>query len=154
MFVRVFRLQSVIGFVAIALVLGGCANKDDVSPAENQAQAFEDLRNEVRDAVDDTTREDEAIELVNALSANLTELQEKISQRAKRTRELNADYDTTRAAFEAYFGEVDQHIQANRKQVTETQRALFEILTPDERSSISGTLSKAMKAAIKTIQAI
>ena len=51
MFDRVFRLQSVIGFVAIALVLGACANKDDVSPAENQAKDCEDLRNEIRNAV-------------------------------------------------------------------------------------------------------
>lgn len=151
---RVFRLQPVIVFVAIALALGGCANKDDVSPAEDQAQAFEDLRNEIRNAVDDPNRESEAIEFVDALAANLQQLQENLTYRTKRTRELNSDYDTTRETFEAFFGEANKHIQANRKQVAETQRALFAILTPDERSSISKTHSKAMKAAIKTIQAI
>ena len=152
MFNRVFRLQSVTGFVVIALVLGGCGN--NVSPAETQAQAFEDLRNEIRNAVDYPNRQSVAIELVDALAENLQQLQENLSYRTKHTRELNSDYDTTRETFETFFGEVNGQIQANRKQVGETQRALFEVLTPDERSSISKTHSKAMKAAIKTIQAI
>lgn len=154
MFDKVFRLQFVMLFFAIALVLGACANKDDVSPAEDQAQAFEDLRNEIRNAVDDPAREREAIELVDALAEKLQQLQENLTYRTKRARELNSDYDTSRETFEAFFGEVDGQIQANRKQVAETQRALFAVLTPDERSSISKTHSKAMKAAIKTIQAI
>ncbi len=149
---RIPRLKSILMLAALALVLGGCGN--NVSPAETQAQAFEDLRNEIRDAVDDPTREDEAIELVDTLAADLQKLQEHLSYRSKRARELNSDYDTSRAAFETFFGEVDKHIQDNRKQVAETQRALFAALTPDERSSISKTHGKAMKAAIKTIQAI
>ncbi len=149
---KILRLKSILILAAVALVLGGCGN--NVSPAETQVQAFEDLRNEIRDAVDDPTREDEAIELVDTLAANLQQLQENLGYRTKRTRELNSDYDSTRAAFEAFFGEVNGQIQANRKQVAQTQRALFEVLTPDERSSISKTHSKAMKTAIKTIQAI
>jgi len=145
-------LKSIFILATLALVLGGCG--DNVSPADTQAQAFEDLRDEIRNAVDDSTREGEAIELVDTLAANLQQLQQKLSYRAKRTRELNSDYDTTRETFETFFKEVDGQIQANRKQVGETQRALFAVLTPNERSSISRTHSKTMKAAIKTIQAI
>ena len=151
MFSRVFRLHPVAGFVVIALVLGGCGN--NVSPAETQAQAFEDLRNEIRNAVDDPTRESKAIELVDTLAANLQTLQENLSYRSKHTRELNSDYDTTRETFETFFGQVNRQIQANRKQVGKTQRALFAVLMPDERSSISRTHSKAMKAAIRSVQA-
>ena len=115
MFDKVFRRQSVIVLVAIALVLSGCGN--NVSPAETQTQAFEDLRDEIRNAVDDPNRESVAIELVDALAENLQQLQENLSYRTKHTRELNSDYDTTRAAFEAFFGEVNGQIQANRKQV-------------------------------------
>lgn len=149
---KILRLKSILILAAIALVLGGCGN--NVSPAETQAQAFEDLRDEIRNAVDDSTREREAIELVDTLAANLEQLQENLGYRTKRTRELNSDYDTSRAAFETFFDEVNGQIQANRKQVAKTQRTLFAVLTPDERSSISKTHSKAMKAAIKTIQAV
>jgi hypothetical protein len=55
-------------FVAIACAFGGCASKDDVSPADVEKQAFEDLRSEIRAVIDDPAREGEAIILVDELS--------------------------------------------------------------------------------------
>jgi outer membrane murein-binding lipoprotein Lpp len=141
-------------FAAIACVFAGCASKDDVSSADVENQAFEDLRSEIRAVIDDPVREGEAIALVNELSEDLDALREKIAQRSQRVRELNADYDTTRAEFEAFFDQVDREIMSNKRQVSEKHREFLEIMTPDERSAIAKTHTKARAAAIRNIQAI
>jgi outer membrane murein-binding lipoprotein Lpp len=141
-------------FAAIACVFAGCASKDDVSSADVEKQAFEDLRSEIRAVIDDPAREGEAIALVNELSEDLDALREKIAQRSQRVRELNADYDTTRAEFEAFFDQVDREIMSNKRQVSEKHREFLEIMTPDERSAIAKTHTKARAAAIRNIQAI
>jgi len=141
-------------FVAIACAFAGCASKDDVSPGDVKKQAFEDLRSEIRAVIDDPAREGEAITLVDELSEDLNTLREKISERRQRVRELNADYDISRADLEAFFDQVDREIKLNKRQMSEKQRALFAILTPDERSAISKAHTKAMAAAIRNIQAI
>ncbi|MCH8307415.1 MAG: hypothetical protein IH930_04670 [Proteobacteria bacterium] len=151
---RTLSLKSAMVFVAIAFAFAGCASKDDVSPGDVKKQAFEDLRSEIRAVIDDPAREGEAITLVDELSEDLNTLREKISERRQRVRELNADYDISRADLEAFFDQVDREIKSNKRQMSEKQRALFAILTPDERSAISKAHTKAMAAAIRNIQAI
>ena len=151
---RILSLKSAMVFAAIACAFAGCASKDDVAPMEVEKQAFEDLRSEIRAVIDDPAREGEAIAMVDALSEDLNTLREKISERRQRVRALNADYDTTRADLEAFFDQVDREIKLNKRQMSEKQRALFAILTPDERLTISKAHTKAMAAAIRNIQAI
>jgi len=151
---QTLSLKSAMVFAAIACAFAGCASKDDVSPADVEKQAFEDLRSEIRAVIDDPAREGEAIALVNELSEDLNVLREKIAQRRQRVRELNTNYDTTRADFEAFFDRVDRQIRWNKRQVSEKHREFLAIMTPDERSAISKTHSKARDAAIRNIQTI
>ncbi len=151
---RTLSLKFAMVFAAIACAFAGCASKDDVSPADVEKQAFEDLRTEIRAVIDDPAREGEAIALVDELSEDLNTLRERIAERRRRVRELNADYDTTRADFEAFFNQVDKEIRSNKRQVSEKQREFLAIMTPDERLAISKTHSKARDAAIRNIQAI
>ncbi len=146
--------KCVLLFAVIVSAIAGCAGKDDVSPVDVEKQAFEDLRSEIREAIDDPARDAEAITLVDSLVDDLDNLREKISARRKRVRQLNADYDTTRADFEAFFDQIDGQIQSNKRQVSERQRAFFAMTTPDERSALSKAHSKAMNAAIRSMQAI
>lgn len=48
-------------FAAIAFAFTGCGGRDAIAPFELRQQAFEDLRGEIRDAIDDPAREAEAI---------------------------------------------------------------------------------------------
>ena len=146
--------KSAMLFAAIACAFAGCGGKDTIAPIEVEKQAFEDLRTVIRGAIDDPAREAEAIALVDLLVDDLDNLREKISARRKRVRQLNADYDTTRAEFEDFFDQVDKEIQSNKRQVSERQRELLSVTTPDERSAISKAHSKAMDAAIRNIQII
>ena len=69
-------------------------------------------------------------------------------------RELNANYDTPRAEFEAFLAGVEAEVRDNRRRVSATHRALFADVTAEERSAFAKSHTKAMKKAIKTLQSI
>ncbi len=154
MFGLISRWKSAMLFAAIACAFAGCGGKDAVALIEVEKQAFEDLRSEIREVIDDPAREAEAIAFVDTIAEDLERLRDKISQRRQRVRQLNANYDTTRADFEAFFDKVDGEIRSNKRQVSEKNRAFFAFTTPDERSALSKAHTKAMDAAIRSIQAI
>jgi predicted nucleic acid-binding Zn-ribbon protein len=149
-----FRKMCSLLVATIAFSIAGCSGKDAVSPVDVEYQAFDDLRSEIREAIDDSAREAEAIALVDALSDELNALRKTISERKRRSRQLNANYDTSRADFEAFVEQVHQEVKSNHQQVAEQHRALLAIMPPEEWAEISKSHTKAMKAAIKSIQAI
>ena len=140
--------------VMLLFVLGGCVAKDDVAPVDVEKQAFDDLRTEIREAVDDPAREAEAIAQVDALVKELDELRERVADRKKRIRQLNADYDTSRADFEKFFEKVNMEIRSNRQRVGDSHRALRASATPEEWSQISKARTKAMNSLIRSMQTI
>jgi hypothetical protein len=77
-----------------------------------------------------------------------------IAARTSRIRELNANYDTSRAHFEAFLESIESEVRENRQRVSETHHALLAALTAEERSDIEKLRTKAINAAIKTIQSI
>ena len=148
-----FMSRPVIICAGAALLLFGCA-KDEVVPVDVEKQAFEDLRTEIREVIDDSAREAEAIRLVGTLEEDLTALRSTIAARKARARELNANYDTPRAEFEAFLAGIESEVQDHKQRVSETHRALLANVTAEERSAIAKTHTKAMNAAINTIQTI
>lgn len=153
---RISSFQKISGaiIVAIAFSFAGCAGKEKISSADVAHQAIEDLRTEIRQAIDDPVRQNEAIALVDALADEVSTLRKKVSERRQQVRQLNANYDTPRADFKAFVGQVRQEIRAQQQQVTKQHRALLAITTPDEWAEISKSHTKAMKAAAKSMQAI
>jgi chromosome segregation ATPase len=141
-------------FAVVACAVAGCVGKDAVAPIEVEKQAFEDLRTEIRGAIDDPAREAEAIAVLDALVDDLASLRERIAERRQRTRQLNADYDALRADFEALFDQTDGEIRSSQQRVTEKHRALLAITTPEEWSAIAKARTRAMSAAGKSIKAI
>ena len=140
--------------VILVFVLGGCAGKDEVAPADIENQAFDDLRTEIRDVIDDPARAAEAVAQVDALVKELDELLERVAERKKRIRQLNADYDTSRAEFEAFFEKVNMAIRSNRQRVGDSHSALRASTTAEEWSQISKARTKAMNSIIRSMQAI
>ena len=72
---------------------------------------------------------------MDTLAEDLTTLRENMAKRRRRAKQLNANYDTTRADFDAFLAEVNGQLKSNKRQVSETQRALFAVTTAAERSS-------------------
>jgi hypothetical protein len=139
--------------IAIVSLVVACA-KDDVAPVDVEKQAFEDLRTEIRDAVSDSAREEETIRLVGVLEDDLAALRTSIAARKTKVRELNANYDTPRAEFDAALAEIEAEVRDHKIRVSETHRALLTNVTAEERSAIAKAQTKAMNAAIQTIQSI
>ena len=150
-----FRIcKSFLVFPVILSIAGGCAGKSDLSPLDVQRQAFEDLRTEIREVIGNPQRSTEAIALVDDLEGELTALREKILARIIRAKQLNANYDTTRAEFDEFFERVNRDIRLNQQRVTKSHRAILAITTPDEWSQIAKVRTKMMSATIKANQAI
>ena len=138
----------------IAIMVFACADKGDVKPVDVENQAFEDLRNEIRVAVADPAREAEAIRLVGVLQKNILTLRSTIEARASRLRELNSDYDTSRADFEAYLASIEAEARERKQNVVATHHALLAAMTAEERLQVDKLRSKAIAAAIISIQSI
>lgn len=136
------------------LSLAGCAGTEKMSAVDVEHQAFEDLRSEIREVIDDPARAAEAIALVNALSDELSALRRDVADRKRRARQLNADYDASRADFEALAEQLDRERRSNRQRVLDEHREFLALVTPEEWAEISKAHTKAMKATIKTMQAI
>ena len=142
--------------LAIAIVSGitACAGKEKASAIDIEQQAFDDLRFEIREIIDDPLREMEALALTNELIEALDQHRARVTERRLRVSALHANYDTTREDFEALFDEIETDIQINRVEVIESERALLAALTPEERKSLEKVQTKAMKAATRSIQSI
>ncbi len=147
------RATAVLLCIAVASLVAACA-KDDVAPVDVEKQAFEDLRANIREAIDDPAREAETIRLVGVLEDDLAALRSSIAARKARARELNADYDTPRAEFEAFLAKIEAEVRENRQRVSKTHQVFLANVTPEERSAIAKTHTKAMNTAIQTIQSI
>ena len=150
---RVARSTSTLLCIAVASLFIACA-KDDVAPVDVEKQAFEDLRTAIAEAITDPVREAETIRLVGVLEEDLAALRTNIAARKSHVRELNANYDTPRADFEAYLAGVEAEVLEHKRRVSETHRALLASVTAEERSAIAKSHTKAMSAAINTIQSI
>lgn len=140
--------------LCVTTAVAACGGKDNVTPADTESQAFDDLRDEVRAVVEDPAREAQAILLVDSLQHDFKALRSVLEERSSRTRELNADYDTTRAVFDAHLKSALAELRESRRVVTKTQLALREALSPEEREQLDRAHSKAMTATIKSMQAI
>ena len=147
-----FRFIHVLLIGATVTIFAGCGGKEAVAPADVQEQAFEDLRTEIRVAIDDPEREEEAIRLVDALVADFADLRESVSERNQRARQLNSNYDTTRAEFDEFYARIYAEIQANQQMVLKRQHELVAVTTADEWTQISDARTEAMSAAIAFIQ--
>ena len=92
--------------------------------------------------------------LVDALKQDLADLRVNIKARKNCVNELNADYDTPRAEFDAALAGIEAEVRDHKRRVSETHRALLTNVTAEERSAIAKAQTKAMNAAIQTIQAM
>lgn len=138
----------------LAIFLAGCAGNGDTSLVDAEKQAFDDLRSEIRIAIDDPERETKAIALIDELAGELESLARKISDKQEQGRKLNANYDATRAEFDAFTNASNTDIRQNQQRIMEKREALIEITTPEEWNQIFDARTEAIDAAFKSAQSI
>jgi len=139
--------------LSVAWFVVACAT-DDTSPVDAEKQAFDDLRTELQEAIDDPARERAAMQIIATLENDLAALRATVEKRKARARQLNSDYDTTRAEFEAFLAGVEAEVRENKRRISETHQALLDVVTPDELSAVAKAHTRVMNSAITSIQTI
>ena len=121
---------------------------------ELEKQAFDDLRDEVRQVIEDTGRETAVVGIVDELQVAFTELREIAETRRERIRALNADYDATREQFLQLTDDFAVERNASHQRFQEVQAALRVSVTAEEWDSLERTNTRAMASLAKLIAAI
>ena len=141
-------------FLCCLLGLAGCMGKEPVSAVDVEKEAFDDLRSQVKAVVVDPDREAQAIEIIDSLAGSLDDLRTSISQRKRKARDLNADYNATRPQFEQLLSATGADMKANKENVSVKHRALRKAVTSEEWDDLTKASTDAMSAAVKSIQSI
>lgn len=138
----------------LAMAIAGCAGKSNVSLVDREKQAFDDLRAEIRSAINDEAREVKAIALVEELAEELKSLRRKRTERRENSRKLHTNYDTTRFEFDAFINSSNVEIRLNQQRILKIRGDFVAITTPEEWTQIFDARTKAINAAIESIQSI
>jgi hypothetical protein len=142
--------------VTLALVamlcVSGCAGKKQ-SPVDKMQEAFADLRTEIQTIVADPERASQAVELVDQLEQTYTDATASIQSHKDQLRELNEDYDVSRAAMEEPMALILVDLEVNQKVVLEIGNKMSALLTAEEKDELAKARSKALSAAVNTMNA-
>lgn len=143
------RLIFYVMVAVTALLVAGCAGKK-ATPEEEEIEAFEALRSNIREVVAESTRAEQVVALVGELQQEFDAINR--AERLERYRALNLDYDASRAEFEALLDGIMHERLANHERVTQTYRELRAAVTPEEWVELSKSSNKAMDAALQAVQ--
>ena len=145
------RILAMLG--ASAILFSACSNNPK-SPEDIEAQAFDDMRNEVRENIDDPGREADVLAIVDQLQIELKELRETAEQRRQELYELNADYDTTREQFAELLRQYDAELEERHSNFLKTRLEFISATTSDEWSAMVKSNTKAMAALAQSLASI
>jgi hypothetical protein len=134
----------------LAFSLTGCSRFKE-APADEAAEAFDDVRAEVRATVADPERAAQANELITGLEEKFIAVSQTIETRRNKFVALYADYDATQADIDAALDDILDVQRSNQKELSSFQRQLADILTDEEWQTVEKKNSKALNAAIKTL---
>ena len=95
---RTNRLVVELGLLIVATFMAACSS-EPVSPEDEQAAAFADLRTAVTGTVADEARQREVLAIVDSLENDGVELRTFLGRRREELRALNAVYEATREDF-------------------------------------------------------
>ena len=150
------RTPLLIFLAVVALSIAACAttDKEAQTPEDIEQAAFDDMRTEVRETIDDSTRQTTAISLVDELEIEFKSMRSLLVEGKANVRALFADYDASQESFEELIALNDTAMKSQRKQIGESQRALVESMTVDEWSALNKQGSKAMNTLFKSLQSL
>jgi len=147
------KTTALAALAALLVVSGGCANRK-ATPEQKQDEAFADVKADVRAAVSDPGRADQAISLISELEDNFDKSRIEIQTRKDNIRSVNRDYDSTRADFEREFAALEQEIENINSYFLRITSEVRGVLTEDELEQINKSRNKYIEAAVRSLRAI
>ena len=150
------RTPLLIFIALVALSIAACAttDKEAQTPEDIEQEAFNDLRTEIRETIDDSTRQTMVISHVDQLQIEFKSMRSSLMEGKSSVRAIFADYDASRENFDELITLHDATIRSQRKQVGESHRVLVENMTIDEWSALNKSGSKAMNSLLKSLQSL
>jgi Flp pilus assembly protein TadD len=150
------RTPLLIFLAVVALSIAACAttDKEAQAPEDIEQEAFNDLRTEIRETIDDSTRQTMVISHVDQLQIEFKSMRSSLMEGKSSVRAIFADYDASRESFDELITLHDTTIRSQRKQVGESHRVLVESMTIDEWSALNKSGSKAMNTLLKSLQSL
>jgi hypothetical protein len=147
---RYKRGNVVLLIAVLAIGVTGCARFKG-SPTDEAAEAFDDVRAEIRVAVADPERASKANELITEMQEEFISVSQTIETRRDKFVKLYADYDATQADIDAALDDILAAQRSNQQELSSFQRQLADILTDEEWQAVEKKSSKALNAAIKAL---
>lgn len=145
--------KRLVALSCVLFLIAACGGTPPTT-AELENQAFEDLREEVRQTIEDSNRQAAVVAVIDQLHDEFTSLRRLAEERRARIRELNADYDATREQFAAMVNEFNAQREAKHKRFQNVQDSLRSSVTPEEWADLEKTNTKAMASLARLIAAI
>lgn len=139
-------------FSIAVIAIAACSGKGNVTQADIEQQAFDDLGSAVSEAIDDPAREKEALALVDGIQQDFLLFRESVIHRKTELRRLNSDYAATREEFSALINKYDAEIIRNHKKVNAKHQNLVAVTTPAEWDKIAKTDTKVMSQLAASLQ--
>jgi len=147
------KIRTLTALLVTLMIMGaGCAGKDKPSPTDVEAQAFNDLRSEIRDVISDTDRAEQAIVITDELEISFDTLREHLAERSARVKALNADYDAPKEDYIALFNDIQKDMEKNQQHISELHRKLIGVTTAGEWTALKKLKKATLSAAITSIQ--
>ena len=146
------KLSGIVSLPTMAFILGCSGSPETAEDIEKQA--FDDMRAEVREIIDDPRREESVVALVDRLQEEYSTLRETAATRRKALRTLNADYDATREQFVEFLDKYNAELERSHKAFRDSYRELVEATTADEWSELAKSNTKSMGQLAKSMSAI
>ena len=149
------RLGAIVAPVLCAIVLaaGGCADSS-AKPTDDQIfhDASEELRQSISRGVEDQTRRDQMLNLVDQIESTQRDFSTRAVAFGEKYRAMNADYDTPRAQFDALFLDFNAQRIRSRDRILDLHFQLAALATAKEWTRI-GKAESSMYTDVRIARA-
>jgi septal ring factor EnvC (AmiA/AmiB activator) len=131
--------------------LQGCAHNKTKSP-QQQAQAdYRAYQQRVREVVKDPARADQVIALTDELRREIDEVYTKLAQSRAQLETLNANYNATRADYDAFLKQQDAERQALTDKAISVRVEIGKLLTESEWKTLRKYGVEAVDSGLKAL---
>jgi len=146
-------LVAIIAVAAVAggVALQGCAHEKAKSP-QQQAQAdYAAYQKRVREVVKDPARAEQVIALTDELRREIDEVYTRLAQSRSEMAALNANYNATRADYDAFMKQQDAQRQALMDKAISARVEIGKLLTESEWKSLRKSGVEAVDSGLKAL---
>ena len=149
---RVSGSLKIIALLAALLLVSACSGRE--TPVEKSIEAFDDVRAEVRSVIAEPDRAEAIIGLVDELQQSFDQTREIQQRHIKQFIELNRDYNSTPAQFDALIAATNSDIEVSQERTLGINRRLVAMVSAEEWEALNKARSKAFDSTFKTMNGV